>query len=338
MKYVALLFTLLPTLSWLSGLPWLGVLVAFGIFPLLEWLVGRADGPWSLAHRSALSGVNWGDTMPRVIAIALLCQSLFFVVVVLPQASWAQALWLSGALGVVAGAIGITYAHELGHRRSELDRMLSLAMLTHVAYGHYQIEHNRGHHRMAASWEDPASARQSENLWTFMRRYFPGVWHSGVALSASANYPAWKRPAGLLAIYGAWVVLAFVAFGAKSGVAVLIQAAVGLYLVVAVDYVEHWGLVRERVDGRLERMGPQHIWDCNNWVSDLILINLPRHAHHHLSPSDGADQLRRTSASPQMPTGYSGMVILAAISPLFRRLMAPRLPAERTDAASTVTA
>jgi alkane 1-monooxygenase len=73
-------------------------------------------------------------------------------------------------------------------------------------------------------------------------------------------------------------------------------------------------------------MGPQHIWDCANRISDALLFNLPRHAAHHLEPSLGCNELRRVSNSPQMPTGYAGMSLLSAIWPLYRHIMAPRLP------------
>ena len=97
-------------------------------------------------------------------------------------------------------------------------------------------------------------------------------------------------------------------------------------LVAAVDYIEHWGLERAQANGRPERMGPQPTWDCANRVSDAMLFNLPRHASHHLEPSLDCDALYRVPASPQMPTGYAGMVLLAFAPPLYRRIMLPRLP------------
>ena len=106
------------------------------------------------------------------------------------------------------------------------------------------------------------------------------------------------------------------------------QAAVALLLVGAVDYMEHWGLKRRTgPDGKAERIGTAHIWDCRNAVSDLMLFNLPRHASHHLEPWRHAGELQHTAQAPQMPTGYAGMVLLTLVPPLYRRVMAPRLPA-----------
>jgi alkane 1-monooxygenase len=99
-----------------------------------------------------------------------------------------------------------------------------------------------------------------------------------------------------------------------------------LLLVGSVDYVEHWGLVRADIRGKPERMGAAHTWDCANYVSDLMLFKLPRHAAHHLEPSLDCDELYRMPASPQMPLGYAGMSLLAMVPPLYKRVMRPRLP------------
>jgi alkane 1-monooxygenase len=242
-----------------------------------------------------------------------------------PPAMWRMAV-LGLACGSVAGAAGIVLAHELGHRRSPLDRSLARALLCMVGWGHYLIEHNRGHHRHAALRHDPATARREEGLWNFLPRYWVGVWHGAVALSRSqrgAINEAWALAAATVALWA----LAWWAAGTAGLVFCLAQAAVAQLLVGCVDYMEHWGLQRQTgADGRPERMAAAHIWDCRNAASDLMLFNLPRHAHHHIEPWHGADALRHTPASPQMPTGYAGMVLLTLVPPLFRRVMEPRLP------------
>ena len=116
----------------------------------------------------------------------------------------------------------------------------------------------------------------------------------------------------------------------------LITALTAQTLVATIDYVEHWGLQREMIDGKPERIGPQHIWDCGNRISDALLFNLPRHAAHHLEPSLDCNALRRVSASPQMPTGYAGMSLLSAIWPLYRHIMTPRLPSNARATATIV--
>lgn len=115
--------------------------------------------------------------------------------------------------------------------------------------------------------------------------------------------------------------------GALALAFVLVQAMVAQLLVGAVDYVEHWGLQRRAVGTGYERLGPAHVWDCANPVSELLLFNLPRHASHHMQPWLDANGLQRQPASPQMPTGYAGMVLLAMVPPWFKAVMAKRLVA-----------
>jgi alkane 1-monooxygenase len=45
-------------------------------------------------------------------------------------------------------------------------------------YGHFTIEHNRGHHVRVATPEDPASARYGESFWRFLPRTIVGSYIS----------------------------------------------------------------------------------------------------------------------------------------------------------------
>jgi hypothetical protein len=38
------------------------------------------------------------------------------------------------------------------------------------------VEHYRGHHVRAATWDDPASARRGESLWRFLPRTLGQAW------------------------------------------------------------------------------------------------------------------------------------------------------------------
>lgn len=324
-----LAFAATPALSWWWGWPGLTGLVGFVLLPLVEWFWGR----------HARLNPQWGESMPRIVMLLVLAQPPALLAVMGLGVPWPgitdpgePPLWrvvvLGAACGSVAGAVGIVLAHELGHRRHRLDRALSRALLSMLGWGHYLIEHNQGHHRHAALRHDPATARRHESLWAFLPRYWWGVWRGAVKLSAHQRGPlneAWALAAITVALWaGAWWV------AGPAGLAFMVaQALVAQLLVGCVDYMEHWGLQR-RTDpnGRPERVGAAHVWDCRNAASDLLLFNLPRHAHHHREPWHGADALRHSPTSPQMPTGYAGMVLLTLVPPLFRRVMTPRLPAD----------
>lgn len=311
-----LAFTLSPLLAWASGWYGLSFLLAAVVLPIAEAWVGPG--------RAQAAEPVWGSHFPRLVMTLVLAVSLGLA----SQAqalAWSDLVWLALSCGYVLGGIGIVLAHELGHRRALVDRVLARLLLLSVAYGHYAIEHNRGHHRGAATRTDPATARQHEGLWVFLPRYFWGVFRDAVRLS-SRQPGRLNEALALLAATAALFALMYGVGGSKALAFCCIQAAFALLLVGSVDYIEHWGLLRTQVHGKPERMGPAHTWDCANRISDLMLFKLPRHAAHHLEPSLNCDQLHRMPAAPQMPLGYAGMSLLAMIPPLYKRVMRPRLP------------
>ncbi|MCM3378067.1 fatty acid desaturase, partial [Bacillus licheniformis] len=83
------------------------------------------------------------------------------------------ALGFALSLGAATG-ISINTAHELGHKTDRFERWLAKITLAPVAYGHFYVEHNRGHHVRVATAEDPASARYGESFWAFLPRTVTG--------------------------------------------------------------------------------------------------------------------------------------------------------------------
>jgi alkane 1-monooxygenase len=315
-------FTLSPLVGWLLGWHWLTVVLATLVLPLAEWTVGRepADAP-STDYR-------WPTWFLRAVMLAVLMICTGFALLA-PYMTGSELIPMALGCGYVAGGIGIVLAHELGHRRPAIDRALARTLLCGIAYGHYAIEHNRGHHRAASTRSDAATARREESLWRFMPRYFFYVFIDAVKLSR-AKRGLTNEAIALASITLLMASLLFVAGGWRSCLFAIITGATAQFLVAAIDYAEHWGLERRTIDGKPERMGPQHTWDCANRVSDALLFNLPRHSAHHLEPSLDCNDLIRMPASPQMPTGYAGMTILAALWPLYRWIMTPRLPDAQT--------
>ena len=312
-----LAFTATPSFGLLLDWPWLSLSIGLALIPILEWLIKGQLQP--------SASFTWGSWFPRAVMAGVIVQILILACLT-QELSWLTLFLLAGSTGYVAGAVGIVLAHELGHRKTLIDKALARLLLLSVAYGHYALEHNRGHHRAAATYPDPATARREEGLWRFLPRYYSGVFTESLKLS-QAMPGKLNETWSLMSVTVFLFTLVTLIAGWKGLVFCLVQAAVAQLLVGAVDYAEHWGLVRQNENGKPERMGPQHIWDCNNTIADALLFNLPRHANHHLQPSLNCDALTHTPTSPQMPTGYAGMVLLAFIPPLYKKIMTPRLPA-----------
>lgn len=314
-------FTLSPLLGWWIGAPWLTLALAAIAIPAAEWFWGD--------YQSNIQSYRWGVWLPRVIMMTALIVTGGLAINA-DDYEWDALVWLALSTGYVCGGIGIVLAHELGHRRALLDRLLARTLLTWIAFGHYVLEHNRGHHRYAATLHDPASARLNESVWRFMPRYFVGIYRDSLKLSREQPGKI-NETLTLTTLTLVLFALVMLIAGLKALVFCVIQACLAQTLVATIDYVEHWGLQRRLIDGKHERMNAIHIWDCANRVSDALLFNLPRHASHHLEPSLNCDQLYPMPESPQMPTGYAGMVLLAWIPPLYVKIMTPRLPAPHNN-------
>jgi alkane 1-monooxygenase len=111
----------------------------------------------------------------------------------------------------------------------------------------------------------------------------------------------------------------------------VIQAVVGFSLLEVVNYMEHYGMLRARVGvgarERYERVDPSHSWNSNNIATNVLLYHLQRHSDHHANPTRRYQTLRDFEESPVLPTGYAGMIVLALVPPLWRRVMDPRVVA-----------
>jgi len=342
-RYAWLLGVLVPTLPFivyglvhLTGLEicWFsGPILIFGVFPPLDLLIGLdSENPPD-------SVLKWleQDRYYRWCTYAFLPLQYAGLVF----ACW---LWASGDLTVVekvglslteamVSGIAINTAHELGHKRDRLERWLSKIALAQSGYGHFFVEHNRGHHVRVATPEDPASARLGESFWVFLPRTVKGSLASACELErewlARDGRSWWSVRNNVL---NAWVmtVVLFAGLTAVFGVVVLpyllLQMVLGFPLLEVVNYLEHYGLLRERrPDGRYERTRPEHSWNSNNVASNVLLYHLQRHSDHHANPTRRFQALRHFDGAPQLPTGYAGMILLALVPPLWRRIMDPRL-------------
>jgi alkane 1-monooxygenase len=110
-----------------------------------------------------------------------------------------------------------------------------------------------------------------------------------------------------------------------------LQAVVGFSLLEVVNYMEHYGMLRRRVGvgerQRYERVDPSHSWNSNNIATNVLLYHLQRHSDHHANPTRRYQTLRDFEESPVLPTGYAGMIVLALLPPVWRRVMDPRVHA-----------
>ncbi|MBS1617972.1 MAG: alkane 1-monooxygenase [Bacteroidetes bacterium] len=233
------------------------------------------------------------------------------------------------AFGISCGVFGINVAHELGHRSTWYEQLMSKLLLLSSLYMHFFIEHNRGHHKNVSTDEDPASSRRGEMIYAFWFRSVTDGWVSAWHLErdrlAKTNTP-WYSFRNEMLVYQlvqiALLAVIAIGFGWKVMLAFIVSSTIGFLLLETVNYIEHYGLRRKKIDGEYyEKVMPVHSWNSNHPVGRLMLFELTRHSDHHYMASRKYQVLRHFDQSPQMPTGYPGMMVLALFPPLWFKVM-----------------
>jgi alkane 1-monooxygenase len=317
---------------------WIGPIVILVIVPAIDLMAG-------------LDRSNPPDDVIEALERDRYYRWITYLFLPIQYAGFVGAFWLMGhadlsvvdrvgiaiSIGCIGG-IGINTAHELGHKKESHERWLSKIALAQSFYGHFYIEHNRGHHVRVATPEDPASARLGESFYAFWPRTVGGSLRSAWSLEkrriARRGRHPWRLSNDVL---NAWLMSAVLwaavlaLFGVGLAPYLVIQAVVGFSLLEVVNYMEHYGMLRQKVGvgerERYERVDPSHSWNSNNIATNVLLYHLQRHSDHHANPTRRYQSLRDFEESPVLPTGYAGMIVLAAVPPVWRRVMDGRVVA-----------
>ena len=315
---------------------WLGPIVILGIVPLIDWAAG-------------LDPSNPPDSVIKALEQDRYYRWLTYLFLPLQYAGFALAFWyiatgdltLVNKIGLAVtvgfiGGLGINTAHELGHKKEAHERWLSKIALAQSCYGHFYIEHNRGHHVRVATPADPASSRVGESFYRFWPRTVFGSLASAWELESRRYSRRGQHPFrigndvinALLMTLALWAVMV-VWLGPGIIPFLLIQAFIAITLLEAVNYLEHYGMLREIVGvpgkERYERVEPRHSWNSNNIATNVLLYHLQRHSDHHAHPTRRYQALRDEKGAPALPTGYASMILLALVPPMWNRIMDPRV-------------
>ncbi|MGA7049740.1 MAG: alkane 1-monooxygenase [Mycobacterium sp.] len=358
-RYLWLLGLILPTsllvavafawlfgkLDWTAATPvlwWIGPILLYVLLPILDTCFGHdGDNPPEEVIKHLENDKYYRYCTYAVIPFQL---TSLFVACYLWSAGDLSWLGIAGGLGLISkigvtvtvgivGGVGINTAHEMGHKRENLERWLSKVTLAQTLYGHFYIEHNRGHHVRVSTPEDPASARFGESFWMFLPRSVFGSikssWGLEKARMRRIEKSAWSIQNDVL---NAWI-MSIVLFGALTAAFgwrvlpfLLIQAVYGASLLESVNFLEHYGLLRQKTaSGRYERCAPEHSWNSDHIVTNVFLYHLQRHSDHHANPVRRYQTLRSMDGAPNLPSGYASLISLTYFPPVWRKLMDHRV-------------
>jgi len=298
----------------------------FILIPVIELLfVGNEGNMGKAEEEMAKVDRKYDYILWSIVPMQWAVMFLFLNRVADGSLAWWEVAGMILTFGVSCGVHGINAAHELGHRNTWYEQLMSKMLLLTSLYQHFFIEHNRGHHKNVSTDEDAASAKYGEALYTFWFRSIIFSWVSAWHLEGDRLK---KDKQSFWSLHNEMLVFQIIEVSMLIGIAIIwgwhvtlyfmAAALVGICLLETVNYIEHYGLRRKKIDGEYyDKTQLAHSWNSNHPIGRMMLIELTRHSDHHYLPSRKYQLLRNYENSPQMPTGYPGMIILAMLPPLW---------------------
>jgi alkane 1-monooxygenase len=342
--FMAFILPALLVAGYLAGGGWnyITVVFAFIIIPLIDQLAGLDTSNVDDSQVNVISEERYYRFVTYTWTYLQLGLLLWGCYAIVQDRLQTPAAWLGFVLSfsLITGGIGITVAHELGHKKSAIERFYSKLLLMTVCYMHFYIEHNRGHHVWVATAIDPATAKKNENFYSFwLRSVFGGYVHAwklendrlrkrGLPILHWTNEMIW---------FAIWPVVFCVSITAgfsfyyntmywEIPLFFFVQSILAFTLLELVNYVEHYGIERRELEpGKYERVNPLHSWNASHLISNFFLFQLQRHSDHHAYASKRYQVLKHHDDSPQLPYGYPTMILMALVPPLWFRAMNERL-------------
>lgn len=313
----------------------------FAIMPILDYTVGTDNSninpqfQHKYLNKHYFKYITYVWVIVQTLVFAYIC---YFITV--KQLSSIEWIGITISTMIINGGIGITVAHELGHKKNPTERFLAKFLLIQVGYGHFYIEHNRGHHINVSTPIDPSSAKKGQSLYAF----FPQAIFGGLksAWDLEKQRLTIKKKA-IFSFHNEAIRLWLFSFLLFAGITLLSSIFIGhfhmamvvflftssllsILILEGVNYIEHYGIERKLLaDGKYEKVNPIHSWNTNHIISNYLLFQLQRHSDHHMTASKRYQMLNQYEYSPQLPNGYPGMILIALIPKLWFKLMDQKL-------------
>ncbi len=342
-KYLWILSTLMPLVGLLGmvlfkqtqipAMLFIPLVFIYFIIPLLDLIFAKDNSnpnEQQVPELEAVTYYNWVLYLMLPLHFFVMYYTIEFLV------TESLSLWMHAVIILTLGVFGglaVNLGHELGHKKSRLDKNLAKLALASGAYGHFNIEHNAGHHKEVATPEDTASARMGESIYRFALREYPGglkrAWKIETQRLARKGLAWYSTDNQILHSYylTALIYTLFTwLFGWTALLILMIHAPIVWWQLTSANYIEHYGLLRQKdAHGKYQRCEPVHSWNSNHLISNLVLFHLQRHSDHHANPARHYQSLRHFEEAPQLPTGYMGMFLLAYIPALWYKVMDKKL-------------
>lgn len=274
-----------------SGYHAFHLIYVFGLIPLLDFLIPK--------NLNLLKGKPSNWYFESLLYMFLPCL-IWLTYQIKPTSVWS---YLS--LGIIYGQ-AINIAHELIHKGG-MERWVGKLILNFSCYGQWDVQHIKGHHRNVGLPSDPATAPVGMSIYQFVPRSVIGGVAQAWELDKSNFVYSWLITSVML--YISWL-------NGKLGYHVS-AAALGILFLEFINYIEHYGLVRQPG----ERVAESHSWDAPEMFSSFALFKLPLHADHHMRALKPYRELEAKANSKKLPFGYPAMILISLYPSLFFKLV-----------------
>lgn len=309
--------------GWQTFIP---AIFIFGFVPLLEFFIKPNKENFTkeeekIEKENRLYTYLLYITLP----IQLVFLVFFFYTIQEPYLTNSEISGRIFSMGIMCGILGINVGHELGHRNNRFDQFIGEVLLLTSLNTHFLPYHNGGHHYNVATPNDAATASKNELLYAFwIRSHFSSYIEAWQLENKRIieEKRSWFHHQNRMIIYTICNLLVlsliYFFFGQIVLIYFIIAAVIGICLLETVNYIEHYGLLRKKNEhGRYEKVKRNHSWNSDHQVGQVLLFNLSRHSDHHYNGSKHYQLLKSVPESPQMPTGYPGMMVLSFFPPFW---------------------
>ncbi len=233
------------------------------------------------------------------------------------------------------GGICFAAAHELLHAKENIDQILQRITTSFLFYPHYKLIHIRSHHLHVGTAEDENTAWFNESVYAYFYRTIPGSmirsWRLEARRFVSGGQPdRWGIIRNKMFSYALGqlaLLLALYLLSGWRGLLFYLAQIIGAHIVLeSVNYIQHYGLLREQSEGEYDKTAAEHSWDTYHFFSSYVTFRVGHHSYHHLAVKPYY-LLATEPQAHKLPAGYFWTIAMVLLPPWWRRVINPRLKA-----------
>jgi len=266
--------------------------------------------------------------------------AIFYLIAVLSMLKFIQRLsgleiaFLAVSLSLLGG-IAFAAAHELLHGKEAIDQVLQRILTTVLFYPHYKLIHIQSHHAHAATDHDKNTAWLNESIYSYLLRTVPESMIRCWQMEAARRTGILRNKMFAFAIGQLAFLAAVYWFAGLQGLLFFLGQVVGAHIVLeSVNYIQHYGLMRERHDGEYEKTAAEHSWDTYHYFSSYATFRVGHHSYHHISVKPYY-LLSPEPKAPKLPVGYFWAIPMVFVPFFWRRVINRKLQIEELSSATS---